>query len=304
MRRVAIVLGIIILGITVLVYPIISNYFMELNGSYAIEAYQEQIAEFDEAEVAVAWAEAEQYNESLTGSPVHDPFIEGTGMAMPEDYWRVLDLGGLMGSVEIPKINVNLPIYHGTSERVLREGAGHLEGSTMPIGGPSRHAVLTGHSGLTSARLFTDLTEMQIGDLFYLHVLGQTLAYKVDQIKIIEPQFTDDLKRVDGRDLCTLLTCTPYGINSHRLLVRGERVDYVPEEKAAIIPVRTSEADDMVMEAAIITSTIMLSLIIIVLIARRRRERAEAEPVEAKPRKVSTNRKPSRRRSTPSRRRW
>jgi len=174
----------------------------------------------------------------------------------------------------------------------------------MPIGGPSRHAVLTGHSGLTSARLFTDLTEMQIGDLFYLHVLGQTLAYKVDQIKIIEPQFTDDLKRVDGRDLCTLLTCTPYGINSHRLLVRGERVDYVPEEKAAIIPVRTSEADDMVMEAAIITSTIMLSLIIIVLIARRRRERAEAEPVEAKPRKVSTNRKPSRRRSTPSRRRW
>lgn len=169
------------------------------------------------------------YNENLSGDPVKDPFVRGSGYALPENYDDVLNVDGVMGYIEIPKIGVKLPIYHGTSEEVLERGAGHIESTALPIGGAYRHSVISGHRGLPSAELFTRLDEMELGDIFFIHVLGQRLAYEVDQITTIEPTELDSIMPIPDRDLVTLLTCTPYGINSHRLLVRGSRTEYVPE---------------------------------------------------------------------------
>jgi sortase A len=278
MKRALIVIVITLLGIAVLAYPKISNYFAEKNGSQAIQEYSEAINEYSDKELKDAWDAATEYNETLTGSPVHDPFLEGSGMAMPENYSKVLDLGGIMGYVEIPKIGVYLPIYHGTSEAVLDKGVGHLEGSTMPIGGPGTHSVLTGHTGLIHARLFTDLVELKEGDMFYVHVLGQTLAYKVNQIKVVEPHNTEDLRRTtQADDYCTLLTCTPYGINSHRLLVRGARTDYIPDVKENIVQTAGSSVDRMVFAAGTITLVVMETIIFIVLFMIRKKRRRERE---------------------------
>lgn len=280
MKRALIITGVLLLGVGVLSYPTISNYLMEKNGSYIIDEYEAQVEQIDEAGIEAAWNEAVKYNETLSGSPAHDPFLEGSGMAMQDNYYEVLNINNTMGFVEIPRISVHLPVYHGTSDEVLHKGIGHLEGSSLPVGGVDTHTVLTGHTGLSSAKLFTDLRELEEGDLFYIHVLDQVLAYKVDQIKVVEPSDTDDLKRVIGKDYATLLTCTPYGINSHRLLVRGERTEYIPEEAEGIQPENTeSEADRAVRIAAAATSGGMMVLILItwyVSARRRRKKRLEA----------------------------
>lgn len=273
MKRIAAIIIIALLGAGMLFYPAISNHLAEKNGSKAIETYAKQIAMLDEETLRMEWDKAEKYNENLTGSPVHDPFLEGSGIAMPEDYRWTLKVGGQMGYVEIPKIGVNLPIYHGTSDEVLQKGTGHLEGSTLPIGGAGRHSVITGHTGLVHAKIFTDLTELKKKDLFYIHVLGKLLAYEVDQIKIIEPQITGDLMCFEGKDYVTLMTCTPYGINSHRLLVRGERVPYDPEAKDRIKQAGPSNANAQIIRAAVITTAIVLTVIFIVAAAMRRKER-------------------------------
>jgi sortase A len=259
------------MGIGGLSYPSISNYLFEKNGTKVIDGYRQEVLQLDTSAIDAAWEEAERYNQDLTGSPVHDPFLEGSGMAMPEVYHQVLSVGGVMGYVDIPIINVYLPIFHGTSEKSLQNGVGHLEGSTLPIGGSTRHSVLTGHCGLSNATLFTNLIELKEGDLFFIHVLDQTLAYKVDQIKVIEPSNTDDLRRVDDGDYCTLLTCTPYGINSHRLLVRGVRVSYSPEAYDAIEPITSTSNDIMVIRAAVITACVMLVMILMTYVYNRRR---------------------------------
>jgi len=274
MKRVIIAVIITLLGIGTLAYPKISNYFSELNGTQVIRSYSESVAEHSDEELQAAWDEAERYNESLMGSPVHDPFLEGSGMAQQDDYLKVLSLGGIMGYIEIPKIAVYLPIYHGTSEEVLNKGIGHLEGSTMPIGGKNRHSVLTGHTGLVHAKLFTDLTELEDGDMFFIHVLGKTLAYKVDQIKVVEPHDTEDLRRTgDGSDYCTLLTCTPYGINSHRLLVRGERVDFDPNDAGGMPQAAGTGIDGLMIAVAIITAAVMSVLVIAAILVSRKRRR-------------------------------
>ena len=280
MKRALIIIGVLLLGVGVLSYPTISNYLMEKNGSYIIDEYEAQVEQIDEAGIEAAWNEAVKYNETLSGSPAHDPFLEGSGMAMQDNYYEVLNINNTMGFVEIPRISVYLPVYHGTSDEVLHKGIGHLEGSSLPVGGVDTHTVLTGHTGLSSAKLFTDLRELEEGDLFYIHVLDQVLAYKVDQIKVVEPSDTEDLKRVPGKDYATLLTCTPYGINSHRLLVRGERTEYIPEEAEGIQPENTeSEADRVVRIAAAVTSGGMVVLILItwyVSARSKRKKRLEA----------------------------
>ena len=281
MKRTIIIIIILLLGLGILSYPAISDYFYEKNSSTTVTNYAESVAGLDKTTRDREWKAAEEYNENLTGDPVHDPFLEGTGMAMPETYTEVLNFSGIMGSVEIPKIGVTLPIYHGTSESALESGAGHLEGSTLPIGGTSRHAVITGHTGLTRARMFTDLVDLEVGDTFYLHVMDEVLAYKVDQIKVIEPNMTDDLKRVAGKDYCTLLTCTPYGVNNMRLLVRGIRVDYSPEAKAAIAPIASS-TDRMLLYAATITIVVMATLIVVAWILAKKRRRKEEDEYEAR----------------------
>ena len=273
MKKAIILVIIILAGVSALVYPSISDYFSRKNGSVLIQEYSVKIAELDDETKSLMWAQAEMYNETLTGKPLHDPFLDNTGAAMPDEYMQTLDINGIMGYVEIPGIDVYLPIYHGTADDVLEKGAGHLEGSTLPLGGGSRHSVITGHSGLVHAKMFTDLASLEQGDMFYIHVLGEVLAYEVAKIMITEPYITDELMVFDGKDYCTLLTCTPYGINSHRLLVRGERVEYRPEVKEAARHITNSDADNTIARVAIITAAIMLLLIIVAIAKYRRRRR-------------------------------
>jgi sortase A len=188
---------VILVGAGLFVYPVFANYLSAKNASIVAQDFERLVEQADDEELKLAWQEAVSYNESLEGNPVKDPFLKGSGMAMAENYSQVLDLGGtgVMGYIAIPKIGVKLPVYHGTAEAVLEIGVGHLEGSSLPIGGPGSHSVLTGHTGLAQAKLFTDLTKLIKGDIFFLHILNQTMAYKVDQIKVVLPEETADLRR-------------------------------------------------------------------------------------------------------------
>ena len=265
-----------LLGICVLGYPSFSNYLMQKNGSKLLEGYSQSVSELEQEALEKIKKEALIYNENLLGNPVHDPFLKDSGAIMPENYQEVLNVQESMGSVEIPKIAVDLPIYHGTSDDVLRKGIGHLEGSTLPIGGAETHAVLTGHTGATHAKLFTDLPLLVEGDLFYLHILDEVLAYKIDQIQVIRPEEVTAIKRETGKDLCTLLTCTPYGVNSHRLLVRGIRVPYEPEAKEQIAKATLLSINKTVLIVGIATTVIMLD-IGIGMVRRKKKELSDEE---------------------------
>lgn len=217
------------IAIALTMYPFISNWLFENKTDSVADAVEQAAQEMDNSEQQAALQAAREYNQVLASGHVTltDPFVaEQEGES--DEYESLLNLtgDGVMGMVEIPSISVNLPIYHGTSEAVLEKGVGHLQGTSLPVGGESTHTVLTGHTGLSKAKLFTDLTELEEGDVFFLHVMGEDLAYEVDQIKVVLPSELDDLKIVPGEDYCTLVTCTPYGVNSHRLLVRGTRTDY------------------------------------------------------------------------------
>lgn len=218
----------IIVGTGIFLYPSISNYFAEKNHVEAIRNYDKIVVGIGEDSLKEEKEKAQTYNENLSGDPVHDPFVFGSGYALPENYKEVLNLSedGIMGYIQIPKILVDLPIYHGTSEEVLEKGVGHIQNTSVPIGGSSTHSVLTGHTGLPNAELFTRLDELVVGDIFYIHVLNEILTYKVYEIKVVLPDNIDELRITSGEDLVTLVTCTPYGVNSHRLLVKAERVEY------------------------------------------------------------------------------
>lgn len=218
----------IILGVGIFLYPSISNYLAEKNHIDIIRNYDNLIVKINEKKINEEKEKARIYNENLSGDPVHDPFVIGSGYALPENYKEVLNVSddGVMGYVEIPKISVYLPIYHGTSDEVLEKGVGHIQNTSVPIGGNSTHSILTGHTGLPNAELFTRLDELGIGDIFYIHVLDDVLTYKVFETKVILPDKIDELRILNGKDYVTLVTCTPYGVNSHRLLVKAERVEY------------------------------------------------------------------------------
>ncbi len=218
----------IIVGTGIFLYPSISNYFAEKNHVEAIRNYDKMVVKIGEDSLKKEKEKAQTYNENLSGDPVHDPFVLGSGYALPENYKEVLNLSedGIMGYIQIPKILVDLPIYHGTSEEVLEKGVGHIQNTSVPIGGNSTHSVLTGHTGLPNAELFTRLDELVVGDIFYIHVLNDILTYKVYEIKVVLPDNIDELRITSGEDLVTLVTCTPYGVNSHRLLVKAKRVEY------------------------------------------------------------------------------
>ena len=220
-------------GAAVFCYPAVSSMLAERNQARVVQTYEQTVQAESEADLDAQWALAEEYNENLAGDPVHDPFVPGSGYALPDNYLEVLNLDGVMGRLTIPKIDLDLPIYHGTDEATLQKGVGHIESTSLPIGGEYRHAVLTGHRGLPSAELFTRLDELDIGDEFYIHVLDKTLAYQVDRILTVEPDELESLVAEPGRDYVTLVTCTPYGVNTHRLLVRGSRVPYTPGQEQA-----------------------------------------------------------------------
>lgn len=261
MKRVLLIILLLTAGIGVIVYPFLGNYLNQKNASQALENYQGKVEKLSTEDIAEYFREAQIYNENLLGQPAHDPFIPGSGIVMPDNYYQVLNVDGTMGQVEIPSIDVKLPIYHGTKESVLKRAVGHLEWSALPIGGKRTHTVLTSHSGLTHAKLFTDLIELEKGDQFYIQVLNRKLAYEVDKISVIEPDQTEFLKAVKDQDYATLLTCTPYGVNSHRLLVRGRRVPYRPKKVAK--KKALSKEQHQLLKASLITSAIMICLIIL-----------------------------------------
>ena len=224
----------ILSGIGVASYPVISNMVAQRHASTAIQNYDETVHSMDTEKLDAAKEAARRYNEQLGSALDRDTAgeAEDTGTS----YVDLIDVGESLGYITIPKIDVNLPIYEGTSDDVLLKGVGHLEGSSYPLGGESTHSVLTGHRGLAEAVLFTDLDKLQEGDKFYLHIMDEVLAYQVDQVKVVLPEETDDLTIVQGQDYCTLVTCTPYAINTHRMLVRGIRVPYNGEEETGDTP--------------------------------------------------------------------
>lgn len=276
MKRIIAIVLLLFLGIGFFLYPHVSNLLMERNQSYAIQNFEEQVKNADVDKMEEEWKKAEEYNESLNGNVLRDPFLEGSGMVLQENYKEVLNMNGIMGYIDIPDIQVNLAIYHGTGESTLKKGVGHLEGTSLPVGGESTHAVFTGHTGLATAKLFTDLTELKDGDMFYLHILDRVLAYQVDQIKVVEPDNTDDLKPVAGKDYVTLVTCTPYGVNSHRLLVRGKRTEYHAwQEKQASNKTerKLTREEQTILITCLTTAVVMLFVIVIVFLRNRKKGR-------------------------------
>ena len=230
------VIGIIFLaGLSLLLYPFVANQWNNYRQKQLISGYEQVVSDKEAAEGIDYDAErkkAEDYNEALLPCVLPDSFALAESSGVDPVYMNTLNIAGdeMMGSVEIPKINIKIPIYHTTEEDVLNKGAGHLEGSSLPVGGANTHAVISAHRGLPSASLFTDLDQMKVVDHFLLHVLDETLCYEVDKISVVKPEDTSALAVEDGQDLVTLLTCTPYGVNTERLLVRGHRVPYVEEE--------------------------------------------------------------------------
>ena len=230
---------VILAGLFVLLYPTISNFLVEQNASRAVASYDATAMDMGKEQREQMLADARSYNDALAASSGVIQAPEGGEPAQVGEtlaYEDLLDLNGdgMMGYIIIPKMNVELPIYHGVSERVLQSGVGHMESSSLPVGGESTHAALSGHRGLPSAKLFTDLDQMEAGDQFFIKVLGETLAYEVHDVETVLPTQTESLAIQQGQDLVTLITCTPYGINSHRLLVHAHRVPYEPQMEEAI----------------------------------------------------------------------
>lgn len=259
---------ILLAGVSLLLYPTVSDYWNSFHQSRAIASYEEQVANIDDAQYEELWDAARDYNQSLLHRP--NDFILSD--EQQEIYKSLLDIGGngIMGYIEIPMIDVMLPIYHGTKESVLQIAVGHLDWTSLPVGGAGSHCVLSGHRGLPSARLFTDLDKLKVGDVFMLHVLNEILTYEVDQILIVEPQDTDPLLIEPGKDLCTLITCTPYGINSHRMLVRGHRIESQEEPKDIRITADAVRIEPL-MVAPIVAVPILLVLLIILLLPKQKK---------------------------------
>lgn len=262
----------LIIGLSLLLYPPLSNYWNSFTQTRAIASYSDAVAKMDNEEYRIELEKAQAYNQTLLERM--NPYL--LSEEQQAEYEARLDVtgSGIMAYIEVPGVDIMLPIYHGAEETILQVAVGHLEWSSLPTGGPSTHCVVSGHRGLPSARLFTDLDKMMVGDIFMLHVLDQTLTYEVDQIIIVEPHMTEDLLIQEGKDLVTLVTCTPYGVNSHRLLVRGHRVENIKEA-----PVVRVTADAVIVEKMIVAPFLMVPLLlvtmIVLLIPKRKNRRNE-----------------------------
>ncbi len=275
---------IFLIGLSLLLYPVVSDYWNSFHQSRAIASYVESVSNLDQEEYDRLLAEAAAYNQSLVGHETRFTFTEEE----EAEYLALLgSTGGAIGYIEIPTIKLTLPIYLGTSEAVLQAGVGTMEGTSLPIGGESTHAVLTGHRGLPSATLFTHLDKLVEGDLFHIHILNETLTYEVDQILIVEPEDLEALSIVEGKDYCTLVTCTPYGINTHRMLIRGHRA----ETPADMLYTQVS-ADALQFEPELIAPLVavpMLLLLLLVLLLGGRRGRTKVKTSSSSKRKKGGN---------------
>ena len=218
----------IIVGLSVMFYPVVSDMWNTYRNSLLISSHKKDVNDLSKKQTEQIWNEAVNYNKNHKENFIKEDVFTNLKKHTKSKYDSYLNISknGVMGTIVIPKINVEIPIYHGTGEKELQTGVGHMEGTSLPVGGTSSHCVLSAHRGLPSAKLFTDLDKMKKGDLFFLHILDKTLAYKVEDIFTVKPDETDKLSLIKGKDYVTLLTCTPYGVNTHRLLVRGVRTAY------------------------------------------------------------------------------
>ena len=261
---------ILLAGLSLLLYPTFSDYWNSFHQSRVIASYSDAVEELDEEDYEAFWQAAVEYNKEMASTGNRFSLSEEE----EEEYNKILDITGtgIMGYVEIPSIQCSLSIYHGTDEAVLQIAAGHIEGTSLPVGGESSHCVISGHRGLPSAKLFTDLDQLTEGDVFMLRVLDEVLTYEVDQIRIVEPYDLDALQIEEGQDYCTLVTCTPYGVNSHRLLVRGHRIANLDDSSSALVTADAIQVEPLIV-APIVAIPLLLILLIIVLFPKRRNKK-------------------------------
>ena len=248
-------------GLSLLLYPTVSDWWNSRHQARAMVSYSEEVSKVDPAIYTAARESANAYNQTLIG---HEHRFEMTDEER-EIYDRELNLtgNGIMGIIEIPSLKIEFPIYHGTSEPVLQVAIGHIEGTSLPVGGPGTHSALSGHRGLPSARLFTDLDRMVVGDTFLVHTLDETLTYQVDLISIVLPYELENLAIEEGKDYCTLVTCTPYGINSHRLLVRGKRIATEEEKVAPRVTADAIQTDPLIVASVLAVPMLMLAMLFV-----------------------------------------
>ena len=272
-RSTIILILIFLVGLSVMLYPTVSDYVNQRHQSRALASYDETVNEMSDADYTAYFEAADAYNQRLAATP--------NSFFTPEQvsgYDETLDVSGtgIMGYITIPRIGVELPIYHGTSDAVLQVAAGHLEGTSLPVGGASTHAVISAHRGLPSAKLFTNLDQLEVGDTFTITVLDRTLTYEVDNISIVLPTETDSLKVSEGKDYVTLMTCTPYGINTHRLLVRGRRIT-TPDKLKHIRVTSDAIKIEPILTAPIMALPLLLVLLFWLLFAPRKRSSTKDE---------------------------
>ncbi|MBR3768131.1 MAG: class C sortase [Clostridia bacterium] len=262
-----ILVAIFFVGLSVLLYPTISDFWNEKRQSQAIVDYDSYIENLTPEDYSDYFEKADVYNQKLRNMAF--PFLNHKNIA--DEYYSTLDVNGegMMGYITIEKIKVQLPIYHGTSDKVLNSAVGHVEGSTLPVGGKSTHSVLSAHRGLPSAKLFTNLDKVEVGDVFTIRILDRTITYQVDQILIVLPHETDNLNIVQGEDYCTLVTCTPYGINTHRMLVRGTRIENIEPDRVINVITEAYQIDPLIVTPAVAAP--MLGLLLMVLLYKSRK---------------------------------
>lgn len=259
-----------LIGLSLLLYPSVSDYWNSFRQSRVISSYSQAVAGMDDEEYEQLWAEAQSYNRLLHTQ--QNGF--STSSEMKEQYDSLLNPGndGVMGYIEIPSINVKLPIYHGTEDAELQVGVGHLEWTSLPVGGVGTHCALSGHRGLPSAKLLSNLDQMKEGDVFYLRILGNTLTYEVDQIRIVDPEDVSQLKVEEGKEFCTLVTCTPYGVNTHRLLVRGQRIEN-PDQIADVRVTADAIQIEPIFVAPLVATPVLLMLLVVLLVYTRKKKK-------------------------------
>ena len=273
-RSTIILILIFLVGLSVMLYPTVSDYINQKNQSRAVASYSEEVENLSDVDYQAYFDAADDYNRRLAETP--DAFYR------PEEvsgYTDTLDVSGtgIMGYITISKIGVELPIYHGTSDGVLQVAAGHLEGSSLPVGGAGTHAVISAHRGLPSAKLFTNLDELEVGDTFTITVLDRVLTYEVDQISIVLPTETDLLQPVEGKDYVTLMTCTPYGINTHRLLVRGKRIENPENQKHIRVTADALRIEPIIVAPALAVPMLLVMLVVMLAVPRLRKRKNQRE---------------------------
>ena len=271
---------ILLAGLSLLLYPTFSNWWNSFHSSKAISDYSEQVAQLDQEQYTELWEAAIDYNQVLQNKGNVFQITDEQRAA----YSQLLNVGGngVMGYIEIPSIDVSLPLYHGTSESILQVAVGHLEWSSLPTGGEGTHCVVSGHRGLPSARLFTDLDDLRTGDQFMIRVLDELMTYEVDQILIVDPDDVDDLLIEEGKDLVTLVTCTPYGINSHRLLVRGHRIENTPETMQVRITANAIPIDPLLTAAIAAVPMALVAITLLIIGSHTRNRSIRASDVKQK----------------------